>query len=240
MTPDAEDVLNGVEAEDKAWMDAFAREFGIDTDSPDAPTPAGFAREALERIPLPWAIKRPFLKLFVRDTHHYLFNTLHTPRAGETFQVRDEVRGRFIRALSDAAADGEPLVVIAHSQGTVIAYDCLKNVADCPTVDCLVTVGSPLGIDEVQDKLGPGFSRDNGFPEKVSGDWINVFDPLDIVSRADPRIANDFRRGGKAVIKDVQQVNSGLWRHSMTKYLQGSEMRSVVRDAFGQPHPDSA
>lgn len=234
----AESAMNDVGVEEQAWIDAVARNYAIDLDSPDTPVPSTGAQETLERIPLPWAIKRPFLKLFIRDTHHYLFNTSHTPRPGETFQVRDEIRARFVKTLSDAASDDGPLVVVAHSQGTIIAYDCLKNVADCPAIDCLITVGSPLGLDEVQDKLAPGYSRDDGFPEKVRGDWFNVYDPVDIVARADPRLANDYCRNGAQVVKDVRQVNDGLWTHSMTKYLPGAEMRRVVRDAFGLPHPD--
>ena len=53
-----------------------------------------------------------------------------------------------------------PHVVVSHSMGTVIAYDCLKRVAECVPVDGLITIGSPLGLDEVQDKLQPGWSRE--------------------------------------------------------------------------------
>ena len=93
----------------------------------------------------------------------------------------------------------QPHIVVSHSMGTVIAYDCLKRVADCAGVDGLITLGSPLGLDEIQDKLQPGWSADDGFPhEKVGAEWINVYDRLDPVCGFDPELANDFQKGSSA------------------------------------------
>ena len=217
-------------------MNAFESVYGIDPDDPGADLPVEAMREGLERIPLPWVIKRPFMKLLARDTHHYLFNTRFSPRKGVSYKVRDEIRKRVVETLKAAEQDGGPLVVVAHSQGTIVTYDCLKNVAECPKIDALVTVGSPLGLDEVQDKLAPGYSAKNGFPlEKLSGPWCNVYDPLDIVSSPYPNISKDFLANGAVKAVDIVQHNSGLWRHSMTKYLAGNTLRNVVRDAFGMP-----
>jgi len=221
---------------DAEWQRAFLEKYGVDPDAPFAEEPVGDASEALERIPLPWAIKRPVMKLLARDTHHYLFNKSFSPRTGVTYKVRDEIRSRFVAALKAAQADGGPIVVMAHSQGTIVAYDCLKNDPDCPAIDTLITVGSPLGLDEVQDKLDPGYSRADGFPSaKVHGTWHNVYDKLDIVSRPDPKLANDFLKGGAPVVRDHTQKNNGLWRHSMTEYLSGTPLRNVVREAFNLP-----
>jgi len=183
-----------------------------------------------KRIPLPWLVKRRFLKRFLRDVHHYLFNVEHTPRPGETFKVRDETRQRFVSALrADGAADG-PHIVVSHSMGTVIAYDCLKRVADCPHVDGLITIGSPLGIDEVQDKLRPGWSREDGFPsDKVGEGWVNVYGQLDVVAAADPKIRNDYKKSGSSVVLDDHQSNWGVWRHDITKYLAGDQLRTHLR-----------
>ena len=225
----------GVGGEQEAqWLSAFEAAYGIDPNAPDAEEPLEAVRERLERIPLPWFIKRRFMKLFARDTHHYLFNSDHSPRAGANYKVRDEIRSRFVAGLKAAAADGGPLVVMAHSQGTIVAYDCLKNVPDCPQIDTFITVGSPLGMDEVQDKLAPGYSDDDAYPSaKVRGDWHNVYDPLDIVSSPYPNISNDFLANGQVRAVDIVQHNSGAWRHSMTKYLAGKRLRNVVRMSFG-------
>lgn len=219
--------------QEEAWLDAFGAIYGVEVDGSEPTPEVDDLEDGLERIPLPWAIKRPFMKLLARDTHHYLFNADHSPRPGTRYKVRDELRARVVATLKAAAEDGGPLVVMAHSQGTVVTYDCLKNVPDCPPIDALITVGSPLGLDEVQDKLKPGFVAGRAFPsEKLRGSWHNVYDPLDIVSRPDPKLANDYRDDGQERVVDVLQRNSGLWRHSMTKYLAGKKLRNVVRRVF--------
>jgi len=114
--------------------------------------------------------------------------------------------------------------------GTVIAYDCLKRVPECAGVDGLITLGSPLGLDEIQDKLQPGWSRDLGFPgETVSGEWINIFDRLDPVCGFDPELANDFRKNGAATVEDIAVQNDGAWRHSITKYLRQPRVCRALR-----------
>lgn len=189
--------------------------------------------QGLERIPLPWSIKKRIMAAHLRDVHHYLFNVEWSPRPADTYRVQDEIRRRFVEELK--ASDGNrPHVVVSHSMGTVIAYDCLMRVEECPAVDALITLGSPLGIDEIQDKLQPGWSRADGFPrDKVRGAWVNVYDCFDVVCGPDPRLDNDFRRGGKAAVEDVEVVNDGLWRHSATKYYRQPAVRRALRRLVG-------
>ena len=47
----------------------------------------------------------------------------------DVFKVQDEIRQRTIAILQEGAAKKGPHVVVSHSMGTVIAYDCLKRVA---------------------------------------------------------------------------------------------------------------
>lgn len=189
----------------------------------DVPTPEEVAAVKQERVPVPAWLRKRIMGRFVRDAHHYFFNLDFSPRPGATYKVRDEMRRRFVDALK-AGENNRPLVVVSHSMGTVIAYDCLMHEPDCPAVDGLMTVGSPLGLDEVQDFF-PSWSRDNGFPRKVLGRWVNVFDPLDVVVGLDPRFDNDFRRNGQFAVEDVREDNWGTWRHSISKYLQGRVLR---------------
>ena len=186
----------------------------------------------LERVPLPWFLKKRILAAFLRDVHHYLFDVEFEPRPGVRFRTREEIRRRFVAALGEQRSG--PHVVVSHSLGTVIAYDCLKNVPECPPIDALVTVGSPLGLDEVQDRLAPGWSKKDGFPhEKLRGAWLNVFDPMDPVCGLDPRLANDFRRAGAEKVRDEGVDNPGTWPHSATKYWRRSGMRTELRRLLG-------
>ncbi len=209
----------------KNLVDAMAEKIGFNLLEKEAPPPElPEDKHEYERVFLPWFLKRELMKAFLRDVHHYLFNAQCSPRPGETYLVQTEIRRRVLQAL----AEGEtrrPHVIVSHSMGTVIAYDCLKRVADCPAVDGLMTIGSPLAIDEIQDCLKPEWSRENGYPEKLSGGWINVYDRLDPVTGFDYEMADDYKMGGQELIEDINEQNEGQWRHSITKYLKGRMLR---------------
>jgi hypothetical protein len=224
-----------VSAESAAFIESLRHQL---TDLSDADiatasqAPVANGTKGLERVPLPWFLKKPIMAAFLRDVHHYLFDVESTPRPGESYRVQDEIRRRTVDLLKQASS--RPHVVVCHSMGTVIAYDCLKRVADCPEVDGLITLGSPLGLDELQDKLRPGWSRDDGFPvQKVKGDWVNVFDRLDVVCGLDPNLHNDYRRSKGEVVKDVVVENGGAWRHSATKYYRQAKLRQELRRMLG-------
>lgn len=227
--------LERMDAAEQAWTARLGAKLGVALAVEAAvdrlPLPA---EGALERIPLPWPVKQRLMKRLLRDVHHYLFNEESRPRAGAAYRVQDEIRRRTVEALVAGAARPGPHVVVSHSMGTVIAYDCLKRVAAAPVVDGLMTIGSPLGLDEIQDKLQPEWTRDDGFPhERVRGSWVNVYDSLDPVAGLDPKVANDYRRGGAAAIEDVNEQSSGAWRHDISKYLAGPELRGRLKRLLG-------
>ncbi|MFT3800294.1 MAG: alpha/beta fold hydrolase [Burkholderiaceae bacterium] len=229
-------------AEEAAFLDSLRRRLTtLGDDEIDArlaeqeiaPATAVAAAGALERVPLPWFLKKPLMSVLLRDVHHYLFDTEFAPPGKPPTHIRQAIRERFVDALS-APGITAPHVVVAHSMGTVIAYDCLKRVEGCVAVDGLITIGSPLGLDEIQDKLQPEWSRANGFPHlTVSDRWINLFDRLDPVCGFDPKLDDDYRDDGTSRVVDQAVVNSGAWRHSATKYLRQpafcSALRSLLR-----------
>jgi hypothetical protein len=183
---------------------------------------------------LPDFIQKPLLEEFLRDVHHYFYSVNHQARKpdGQTFNVRTELRKRFIDALKVGAAQPGPHVVISHSMGTIIAYDCLRNCDDCPPIDTLITLGSPLGLDPVQENLKPKDARRVDYPPKVKRAWINIYDRLDPVVGFDPKFANDYKLGGKKAVKDIEEANWGKWRHNIVKYLSGPTLRAELRDAL--------
>lgn len=195
------------------------------TSAPAGSTAAG----ALERVPLPWFLKKPLMAVLLRDVHHYLFDVEFAPPGKVPVFIRRTIRERFVKALAAPGIVG-PHVVVSHSMGTVIAYDCLKGVAGSPTVDGLVTIGSPLGLDEIQDQMQPEWNRDNGFPhEHVRGRWYNLFDRLDPVCGFDPELANDYRNANAETVLDQAVGNPGAWRHSATKYLRQPAFVQALR-----------
>ncbi len=201
----------------------------IDAEPPPVPPlPQG----TLERIPLPWFIKKQIMNAYLRDVHHYLFDVEFAPPGRPPVRIQQTIRKRFVAAVG-APMVTPPHVVVSHSMGTIIAYDCLKRVPECARIDGLITIGCPLGIDEVQDRLRPEWTRDDGYPfERLAGNWINIFDRLDPVCGFDPELANDFREHARDSVEDRAVQNDGAWRHSATKYLRqpifGESLRTLL------------
>ena len=148
----------------------------------------------------------------------------------------DKVKGEAMKqALRERLkAEGGPFVVVAHSQGTMIAYTVLMEPEFAKyDIRLFVTMGSPLGIDEVQD-----FLKDHTRQTKLAvppnvGRWINVCDPLDPVA-LDKTIKSDYRKNAGGVeVDDVLQFNPDSPRHphSGTGYLSLVHVRRPVREA---------
>jgi hypothetical protein len=185
---------------------------------------------SLERVPVPGWLRDKIMEKFVRDAYLYFYNKEFSPRLGKTYKLRDELRKRFLVAVAAVPEQNRPLIVVSHSMGTIIAYDCMKHEPGCAKIDGLMTTGSPLGIDEVQDFF-PNWDSNNGYPfEKLTRRWVNIFDRLDVVADADPELANDYQKSGIPYIDDIEEANWGTWRHSISKYLQGEKLRKNLAD----------
>lgn len=198
------------------WIAAMRKHYP-DSDGAYADPPYERDLPQYERIPIPGFLKKAIMAEYLREAHDYLFNVNG---------IRDTIRNRVLEDLH-TCSDGTRRILVGHSQGTFIAYDVMTAVTNCPPIDGFMTIGSPLGLDEVQDRLV--WTRDNGFPAKLRGDWINVYDSFDLVARPDPILANDFRKAGSNVVIDVNEENWGTWRHSATKYLKGPQLRAHLR-----------
>ena len=159
-------------------------------------------------------------KDFIKDTAAYFFDPVQ----------KKAMQDRLIDVL-DQHAD-KPVVLIAHSQGTIIAYDVLRKLnGRTPSghklrIPLLVTLGSPLGIDEVQRKL----TQPLQVPSGVAA-WANFADLLDPVA-LDKSLAGEFR--GDVSIRDSLIRNPVFGNpHSAVGYLSTSPVHSAVFCVLG-------
>jgi pimeloyl-ACP methyl ester carboxylesterase len=108
----------------------------------------------------------------------------------------------------------ETQVVVAHSLGSVVAYETLAAMPG-HSVRALVTLGSPLGIKElIFNRLAPT-PRDGlaAWPGSEYLVWTNVADRGDVVA-----LEKDLRpRFGPRVINAV--VHNGAHAHAVSAYL---------------------
>jgi pimeloyl-ACP methyl ester carboxylesterase len=127
-----------------------------------------------------------------------------------------------------------PFIVIAHSQGSMIAYDVLRRLGPAtPAVALFVTLGSPLGLTEVRRAFCRWAGRKAPRVPASVRRWLNVADRLDAVA-ADARLSDDFDPAG--FIED--RVRMGLNKdaplapHSASGYLRAAAVRRAVRLAL--------
>lgn len=182
---------------------------------------------------LPDEVKQSIIKKAAMEAFYFLFDKEYVRPDGVSFKVRQELRSRLLKELNAAAAEAERVVIVSHSMGTMIAYDVLRNCPECPQVETLITLGSPLGVREVQEELIAVDAKDVDFPAAKLARWVNIYDPLDPVAGADPVLANDYAAvGGKSVV-DIKESNWGSWRHTITHYFAGTELRAQLAKALG-------
>jgi hypothetical protein len=103
---------------------------------------------------------------------------------------------RMLKVPLRAATEGQhPILLIAHSMGSVISYDSLwdmsQNRRDHVLVDLLLTMGSPLGQRYMQKRIkGNAASGADRYPHNIRH-WKNLSAVGDLTA-IDPRLMNDF------------------------------------------------
>jgi hypothetical protein len=120
-------------------------------------------------------------------------------------------------------------VVIGHSLGSVVAYDTLRARPVKQQVPLLVTLGSPLGLSAIRERLQP---QPPGFPTAVRR-WVNIAAPDDIVA-ARYELNRLFNRGrpDDAVFEDTQLVDNGSKPHEINFYLDKDCCGQAVANAL--------
>ena len=182
---DAEDAdlrrLGEVPADERVFVDALGRKVGLaeaGATTDEAVTDPIEAGTPLEAVSLSPGINKRLMRVLQR-VHHYLYDVAFSPRPGVTYKIRTDIRARMLKLLNEA--DNQPGLhnLFGHGLGTVIAYDALTSIDDAPSVDVLVTAGSPL----VRDGLTPPWTQQNGWPSHHLGDhaWWNIYDAVDPV-----------------------------------------------------------
>ncbi|KUO04144.1 hypothetical protein [Streptomyces caeruleatus] len=226
---DEHDVEEGLEAELlAAWWEAAAR-----TD-PAVPPPddtdtrglVGFAgsrallsdrvREALVALaasPFFAKVSDRLLIFALKQVRRYLSEP----------DIRRSARERIAAEITD-----DTRVLVAHSLGSVIAYEALCAHPDWPVTD-LVTVGSPLGLPIVFDRLDPAPADGTGAWPGAVDRWTNIADPGDIVAL----VHTLAPRFGDRV--SDRRIHNGTAMHDLLRYLTARTTGAAVAAGLDGP-----
>lgn len=146
---------------------------------------------------------------FIKQVHRYFAEP----------GLREQARERVAREV-----DSDTRVVVAHSLGSVVAYEALCAHPAWP-VRVLVTLGSPLGIPNlIFDQLEPSPAGGLGaWPGEVRR-WVNIADRGDGVALV-KQLRPCFGDGER--VADLQ-VSNGAHAHDISPYLTAVETGQAI------------
>lgn len=161
----------------------------------------GTVREPLGWIAAHTGVDRLVVSAAFRDVAAYL----------GTDDTRDAVLAKVMETMPSTG----PVVLVAHSLGTIVAMDLLTRLAPEVTVAGLVTVGSPLGMDTVYSRLRVGGPH---LPP-IAGAWFNAWCPTDAVAIGCP-LTHDWSGVGA----ECAVANAHNRSHDIGQYLGHPEV----------------
>jgi hypothetical protein len=163
-----------------------------------------------------------FVLLLARDVHTYLHD--------------DETRAAVRAGLEEALPTDEPVVLVAHSLGSVVAYDVLRRAdPQSRTMPLLLTLGSPLGIEAVRSAL----EADGPLTWPPVERWVNARDPRDLLALQGLTPETFPMPAGTASVEAVEVDNTAPWHHAAavrdddgtwTGYLASPRVARLVGD----------
>ena len=187
-----------------------------------------------------------FLSRFLKDLGFYYDErrTLISRDGGGRARARAVLQEDLKTAL--ATHRDRQIMLIAHSMGTIIAYDVLRDVTRESearhaglSIDHFVTIGSPLGLPHVRarimdernyEKKEKQSVKDVRTPTIVTGTWINFADKKDPVS-LDVHLNDDYHENDSNVrVKD--DLISNDYRKPDIRARNGATV--VTRDPEGK------
>ena len=136
---------------------------------------------------------------------------------------------------------GDKIMLIAHSMGSIIAYEALtQGAADVP-VDTFVTIGSPLGlpiiksriaVDRDMDPLPAGMLQT---PENILSHWYNLADMRDKIA-LDYTLKDDFQNNSRHIgpvdkfVYNDYAAEDEKNPHKSFGYLRTPEMAAIINN----------
>jgi hypothetical protein len=170
----------------------------------------------------------------LKDLDFYYDNRDIQDRSGRLGATKKVLRQELLDCLMPLKS--ESIMLIAHSMGSIIAYDTLRDIGRSDPgfeLSHFVTIGSPLGLPHVKAKIIKERNYDERVrtPSVVKKSWMNFADKKDPVA-ADVFLKGDYAANDTGVeVEDDLVANDyiapGKKKHNHHKsygYLRTPEM----------------
>jgi hypothetical protein len=157
-------------------------------------------------------------RFFAGLADHVLISDLKQVRH---YLEKSEVRRAACASIEQRVAS-DTTVIIAHSLGSVVAYEGLCAHPEWP-VRTFVTIGSPLGISNlIFNKLQPSPEGGTGVWPQGIHRWFNIADKGDVVALV-KKLGDRF---GPHITDSL--IDNGAKAHDATRYLTSKELGYAV------------
>ncbi len=179
-----------------------------------------------------------FIKKRFSDLYVY-FSNAHLVDGDNIMLTRRAIQERLLVLLRKYRQ--YDILLIGHSMGSIIAYDVLNMVKNNVRVHTLVTIGSPLGLPLIMERIAEehNFDLDEqhrlNVPESVERNWFNIADLRDKVT-INYTLADDFVPNSKGVtivdltVENKYEINGRKNPHKAYGYLQTEKMAEIIAD----------
>lgn len=167
----------------------------------------------------------------IKDLDYYYQERSVKANDGTQKSAKKVLREELIAVLD--SNNQHDIMLISHSMGTIIAYDVLRvlgNTEHEARIKHFVTLGSPLGLSHVKQKIIEEREKEKRpqaaklrTPSIVTKSWVNYADKLDPVA-LDSHLGDDYKENQHGV-----QVRDDLVSNDYT----GSNIESNHHKSYG-------
>ncbi len=187
-----------------------------------------------------WVASRTF-----KDLHVYYRKNVSVDKKSEE-SAKKIIRRRLKRVLTHHK--DQKILLIAHSMGSIVAYDVLTFMAPEINIHTLITVGSPLGLPMIKREIFKEFERDYTThtklptPENIVNAWQNLADLDDNVA-INYNLEDDYTINSRGVgpqdklIKNDYEYNGRKNPHKSFGYLRTNELISILHAFLNEEEP---
>ncbi|KAG1650292.1 hypothetical protein GQR58_028194 [Nymphon striatum] len=167
-----------------------------------------FMYNTVDNSPVLMRLLRGKLKEAADDTHRYFENEN---------KIASHIREQLKEELRPLLQDGHKVLLIGHSMGTIISYDtlwALSNLEHLPgKVDMFLTLGSPLGMNYVQERLlGNHMPDEHKYPSNIRY-WVNIAADGDLIA-LDRFLENDYSAMvDYGLLKAIKDHSDGVYNY---------------------------
>jgi hypothetical protein len=178
-----------------------------------------------------------FISHLYKDLDFYI-NNKSSKQEQNGAPVKDAIRKRLADVL--AKYKNRQILLIAHSMGTIVAYDVLTQALRDVSVHTLITLGSPLGLPNIIKKIHAeqGTNYKTGTlpsPENITHKWYNFADLNDPVALV-YNISDDYKKNSRGIgpedviIHNNYKQNGKYNAHKLFGYLRAPQTANAVYD----------